>query len=149
MSTYSFQDVVATLVGTGASINIGAGSANSEEGITIAHAGEDNRMTIGADGEGMHSLRADRSGQVTVRLLKTSPVNAALMALRNAQKAGGAVAGWGLNTITLVNIGSSDNWTCERCAFKKVPDGRYAAEGDVLEWTFDAVKIFPTLGVYL
>ncbi len=37
--------------------------------------GPKNTMTIGADGEVMHSLHADKSGTVTVNLLKTSPTN--------------------------------------------------------------------------
>ncbi len=32
-------------------------------------------MTVGADGEVMHSLHAGKSGTITVTLLKTSPVN--------------------------------------------------------------------------
>jgi hypothetical protein len=34
-----------------------------------------NTMTVGADGEVMHSLHAGKSGTITVTLLKTSPVN--------------------------------------------------------------------------
>lgn len=70
--SYSFQDVTATLTGPSGDIDLGAGSANAEEGITIAYAGAKNTMTIGADGEGMHSLHADKSGVITVNLLKTS-----------------------------------------------------------------------------
>jgi hypothetical protein len=36
MATYSFQDVSATLVGPTGSIDLGAGSANSDEGITVS-----------------------------------------------------------------------------------------------------------------
>ena len=42
-------------------------------------------MTVGADGEVMHTLRADKSGTVTLTYLKTSPVNAQLQALYDAQ----------------------------------------------------------------
>jgi hypothetical protein len=77
-------------------------------------------------------------------------MNAALMSLRNTQKAGGAAAGWGQNTIALVNGGApGENITCDQCAFKKVPDLTYANEASMVEWEFDAIAIYPTLGVYL
>lgn len=62
MSTYSFMDVTATLTGPTGSIDLGYGSASSEEGIVVAMGGPKNTMTIGADGEVMHSLHADKSG---------------------------------------------------------------------------------------
>ena len=73
MATYSFLDVTASLTGPTGVIDLGQGSANSEEGITQTMGGNKNTMTIGADGEVMHSLHADKSGTVTVNLLKTSP----------------------------------------------------------------------------
>jgi len=44
-------------------IDLGYGAAIAEEGITFAMAGDKNTMTIGADGEGMHSLHADNCNQ--------------------------------------------------------------------------------------
>ncbi len=75
MATYSFMDVSASLTGPTGKIELGYGSANSEEGITVAMSGPKNTMTIGADGEPMQSLHADKSGTITVNLLKTSPTN--------------------------------------------------------------------------
>ena len=75
MATYSFMDVTASLSGPTGEIDLGYGSASSEEGITVAMGGPKNTMTIGADGEVMHRLHADKSGTVTVNLLKTSPTN--------------------------------------------------------------------------
>jgi hypothetical protein len=44
-----------------------------------------NTMTVGADGEVMHSLHGGKSGTITVTLLKTSPVNKKLSLMYNAQ----------------------------------------------------------------
>lgn len=85
MATYSFLDVTASLTGPTGVIDLGQGSANSEEGITQTMGGNKNTMTIGADGEVMHSLHADKSGTITVTLLKTSPVNKKLSLAYNAQ----------------------------------------------------------------
>jgi hypothetical protein len=144
--TYSFQDVQASLVGVGGVVNLANGAAVAEEGITIAMATEKSTMTIGADGEGMHSLHANKSGTVTIRLLKTSPVNAQLMALYDAQTLNSAAHG--SNVITVTNPLSGDVNTCRNCAFKKKPDMVYAKEGGMNEWTFEALKIDTVLGLY-
>ncbi|WP_236209012.1 phage structural protein [Pseudomonas tohonis] len=146
MPAYSFLDVNATLVGVGAVIDLGAGSGNAEEGITIAAAGDKNTMLIGADGEGMHSLHADKSGTVTVRLLKVSKANAKLMALYDAQSLSSAA--WGQNVITVTHSTSGDVTACRSCAFKKRPDMSYKKDGDIIEWVFDALKIDTILGTY-
>ncbi|ACR28709.1 phage structural protein [Burkholderia glumae] len=144
--TYSFMDVTATLVGPTGVITLGYGEATAEEGITIARAGDVNTMTIGSDGEGMHSLHADKSGQVTIRYLKTAPNNAKLMAMYDAQRLSSAL--WGKNLIEVGQTAAGDVITARSCAFKKVPDLKYAKEGDILEWVFDAIKIDSLLGQY-
>ena len=146
MATYSFIDVSASLVGPGGAFSLGYGSANAEEGITIAPGGDKNTMTIGADGEGMHSLHADKSGQVTLRYLKTSPTNVLLQALYDAQSLDSRL--WGKNLITVTNPSTGDVTACRSCAFSKKPDLSYKKDGDVVKWTFDAAKIDTILGTY-
>lgn len=146
MQAYSFLNVQATLLGPGGTINLGYGAAVADEGITVNRAGDKNAMTIGADGEGMNTLRADKSGTVAVRLLKTSPANAQLMALYNAQSLSATL--WGQNTIAITQTGVGDLHTCRQVAFKKAPDMNYKKDGDLVEWVFDVVKIDSMLGTY-
>ncbi|WP_186223596.1 phage structural protein [Burkholderia gladioli] len=146
MATYSFMDVTATLVGPTGMITLGYGEATAEEGIVIARANDTNTMTIGSDGEGMHSLHADKSGQVTIRYLKTAPNNAKLMAMYDAQRLSSAL--WGKNLIEISQTASGDIITARSCAFKKPPNITYAKEGDILEWVFDVIKIDSLLGTY-
>lgn len=146
MSTYSFIDVQATLVGPTGIVQLGYGAGTAEEGISIDMAGDKNTMIIGADGEGMHSLHADKSGTITVRLLKTSPTNAKLMAMYDAQAMSSAL--WGNNLITVVNPVSGDGTVARSCAFKKKPSMAYKKDGDILEWVFDSIKIDTVLGAY-
>ena len=94
----------------------------------------------------MHSLHADNSGQVTIRALKTSSINAKLMNIYNAQK--GVTRKWGKNTITLNHSGSGDNHTASKCAFKKVPDYTNAKDGAMVEWVFDSIKVDIKYGTY-
>lgn len=146
MATYSFQGVSATLVGPTGSIDLGAGSANSDEGITVSFGEAKNTMTTGADGEVMHSLHAGKSGTVTVNLLKTSPTNKKLNLAYNAQSLSSAL--WGNNVIVIRNKNSGDIITARTCAFQKHPDSVYAKAGNTNAWVFDAGKIDPLLGEY-
>ncbi len=143
MPTYSFIDTNASLVGPGANINLGYGAAVAEEGISIAMSDDKNVMMIG---EGMNTLRATKAGTVTIRLLKTSPANSQLMALYDFQQLGSA--NWGQNTLTISQTNVGDLHICRSVAFKKKPDMNYKKDADIVEWSFDVVKIDTILGTY-
>ena len=142
--TYSFMDVNAGIVGPGGAFSLGNGAGVAEEGITITPTEDVNKMDVGADGSGMHSLHANKSGMVTVNLLKNSPTNALLSALYAFQTA--TSAAHGQNTININNIRSGDSITLTQVAFKKAPDLTYAKDGDVVAWEFHAVRIERLLG---
>lgn len=142
--TYSFQSVVAAIVGIGGSIPLAAGASVAEEGITIEAVGDKNTMTIGAGGEGMHSMSCDNSRTVTVRLLKTSPINAMLQVMYNLQTAAAVLHG--RNVITVSDVARGDLVVLTGVAFKKQPTITYAKEGGMMEWAFDAINCAPVLG---
>ena len=146
-ATYSFLDVDATPTGAGASIDLGYGSAVAGAGIEIGLNQDRNSMVIGADGEGMHSLRADHSGTVVVRLLASSPKNAQLQALFNLQSLSSSA--WGANVITIRNRGNNEITVCRGCAFKRQPQRNYAIDGQqAVEWSFDCIKVDTMTGEY-
>lgn len=146
MATYSFLDVTASLVGPTGSVDLGFGASVSQEGITISLNNARNTMTPSADGEVMHSLKADKSGTITVRLLGTSPANAVLQAMYNAQSLSTSL--WGNNVITVRNKGNEEITTARSVAFQKQPDRVYGAEGPMVEWVFDCGKIDTITGEY-
>lgn len=146
MPTYSFNDVAGTIVGPTGSAPIGYGEAISDEGISIEPTGDKNTMTIAADGNGMHSLHADSSGSVIIRALKTSPLNAALQLMYDAQTVSSALHGQ--NTINVSHLPSGDAHTCSQCAFAKKPRIVYGKIADVMEWSFHSIKIHSVLGSY-
>lgn len=141
---YSFLNVNCTIAGPGGVLNLAAGAAASEEGITIEPTEDKNVMTIGADGKGQHSLIASDAVTVTVRLLKTSPQNAALMIMYNLQSVSSAL--WGQNVFTVVDSGRNDYSVVQAAAFKKKPTITYAKEGGMMEWTFDGISANSILG---
>jgi hypothetical protein len=75
-----------------------------------------------------------------VRLLKTSPVNALMSAMANADFQNSL--NWGNNTISALQHASGDVYTCAGCAFVRlVPNNNYAVEGGALEWEFDIAQM--------
>lgn len=146
MSTYSFMDVAATITGPGVLVDFGYGSGAAEEGITISMAGDKSSMTIGADGKGMHNLHADKSGTITVRLLRTSPKNQQLQAAYDLQTAIPSSHGKNVIVVSMPRVGELH--TARNVAFKKRPDYNYAKDGKFIEWVFDAIEIDGVAGVY-
>ena len=141
---YSFLDCVAGLVGPGGAINLAAGAGAAEEGITFEPADDTNVMQVGADGSGQHSLNANKSGTVTVRLLKTSPVNQQLAAMYAFQRASSDAHG--RNTINLADTSRGDVVTALQVAFKRAPSLSFQKTAGFNEWTFDAISIDFALG---
>lgn len=144
-NVYSFLDTLCAINGPGGSFTIGGpGAANAEEGITVEMSEEKNTMIIGADGTPMHNLHASQGGKMSIRLLKTSPVNAQLSAMYAVQTASSALHGQ--NTITLKNSPLGDAITGTFCAFKRFPTQAYAKEGGMNEWEFDIGVLVMSLG---
>lgn len=145
MKTYSFLEIQAALVGPGGVIPLASGAGVSEEGISIDPTAEVDTMVIGADGEGMHSLHADKSGKITIRLLKTSPTNGLLSAMLAFQRSSAATHGQ--NTITIVDMARGEVTTCQQVAFTKAPAIAYGKDAQLVEWDFNAIKIDTQLGI--
>lgn len=134
--TYSFLDVKAAIIGPGGSISLGSGAGAAEEGITIEPSEDLNTMTVGADGTPMHSLHADKSGRVTVHLLKTSPVNAQLSQMLELQRTSAALHG--INVLTIAHATTGDKIVCQAVAFGKRPSNSYTKDGATIAWEFHA-----------
>ena len=146
LQSYSFADVFGTVTGPGGvSIPLGAGSGSSaEEGISFEQTVYSNMMTVGAAGDGMHTLIQNNSGRVSIHLLKTSPLNAQLNQMLVYQKSSSLY--WGINTITVANPVTGDQYTCTQAAFKRRPNNQYSKDPNQIIWEFDAVNVFATLG---
>lgn len=144
LQTYSFLDVMAAITGPGAAFNIGQDAGVAEEGITIEPAEDKGTLTVGADGTPMHSLHAGSAGVITVRILKTSPTNALLMAAYNFQRI--SSANWGQNVIVVSNAVQGDIITATAVAFRRVPNLNFQKVGGMNEWSFQAGRITPLLG---
>ena len=142
---YSLQDVLATIVGPGGVVSMGAASALAKEGITVDFVDDKDAMIMGGDGNGVHSLHASNAATVTVRLMKTSYANAPLNNMYNTQRMSSLF--WGQNIITITNPITGDNYTCTDVAFKKHTSVTWAEDPGMNEWVFNAIHADPQLGL--
>lgn len=144
MATYAFINLVGAITGPNGNIQIGAGAGVDEGGITVSMRSDRNTLTIAADGTGMNVLHSDTSASVTVRLLKTSPINQQLQAMYDADSSSSAL--WGQNNITFRDSVRGDHVTCKGVAFKKMPDIGWGKEGPNNDWAFDVSSCHIQLG---
>lgn len=142
---YSFESVNATVSGPGGTIALGDGSGSAKEGITVEFVEDKNNMLMGADGSGVHSLRMSNAARITVRLLKTSPINAALSAQYNFQRQSALF--WGQNVVTVTDLARGDDYVASEVAYQRHPAVTWAEDANFNEWAFDAIHCDPVLGV--
>jgi hypothetical protein len=143
MSTYSFLSVAASVVGPGLNAQIGATSGAAKDGLSTSFDEDKTKITTGADGSIMTTLNASQTGKITVRLLKTSPLNAILSAAYNFQRV--SAANTGQNLVRVVDKARGDVVTGRQMSFLKFPDNSWGEEGPILEWTFQGI-VNETLG---
>lgn len=134
MTTYSFLNVSASLVGPGGVINLGYGAQDAEEGLTVEMIDDKNKMDVGADGAIMHSLRASNAGRITVKLLKISPTNYQLSLLYNFQRFSSIL--WGQNFINVADTARGDLVNASQMAFVKQSDLGYGQDGNMNTWVW-------------
>ena len=141
--TYSFLDVTCSITGPGGSLILSEGGV-ADEGITVEMTDDKTSMVTGATRGGMHSLHAANAGRVVIRLLKNSPLNAALMAMYRFQSTSSAYTGQ--NTISVSNPAWGDEHSAQDCAFVRLPPNNNAKDGGTMEWAFNALDIDSVLG---
>jgi hypothetical protein len=134
MSTYSFLNVAASIVGPGLNAQIGSTSGSAKDGLSAEFDEDKVTVTTGADGAIMTSLRASQTGRIIVRLLKTSPINAILSSAYNFQRV--SSANTGQNTIRVVDKARGDLVNGRQMAFVRMPSNTWGEEGNILEWSF-------------
>ena len=144
MATYSYLDTMVSISGPNGSFSLGAGSGNTEGGVTITMTEDKNTMTVGADGTVMHSLHAGKSGTITVRLLKTSPTNALLSEMYGLDIVN--CRSHGYNTISIRDMCRNDVIVAQQCAFAKFAEITFAKDGGEMVWTFHVGVIDFKLG---
>lgn len=138
-SVYSFLDYDATLGGPYGVIQLGAGNGNAAEGIVVERDDDKATKTIGADGSGMFNLKGDKSGRVTVNLLKTSPTNTKLSIAYNLETQDSNFYGQGV--LTLRNKHTGELHVANGVGIARLPTSTNAVEGGGNAWVLLCLEI--------
>jgi hypothetical protein len=138
---YSFQDVTAGITGPGINISF---TGAAEEGYTIEMEGDKGTLSVGAGGDGMHSVSGRQSGTITFRLQKTSTSNQQLGNGYDYQT--GSAAYYGQNTILIEDPIRGDSVTGTGCGYRRFPNLTYGSQGNTQEWAFNCTRIVSKLG---
>lgn len=135
VTTYSFLDINATLVGVGGTVNVGSGSMVAEEGIEIEAVEDKSTMRIGADGSTVHSLHASTACTVRINLLAESETNEQLNRMYKLQTVSSKTHG--KNVLTINNTASNEMIVLSNGAFKKTPKKSFKKDAEIVTWEFD------------
>ena len=100
-------------------------------------------LEIGADGGATWSINPDKSGQVTVKLMQTSPTNAYLNKINLSQE--------NLATFIPIQVTQADPYRGDKVGttlgvIKKMPNHDRGAKQNVVEWVFVFPELYTSLG---
>jgi hypothetical protein len=137
MGAYSFLNVQASINGPGLTAQIGSSAGSAKEGISASFDEDKGTVTTGADGSIMTSLHAGQTGKITIRLLKTSVINAVLSQAYAFQRQ--SSVNWGANTIRVVDKIRGDVVNGVQMQFTKFPDNDWAEDGNIITWVFQGI----------
>lgn len=132
--TYSFANVDCAIVGPNGTFSMGFGAGIDEGGITAELTEVRGAQRAGADGQAMTTLYTGKLGKITIRVQKTSPLNAFLSALYNADASDATQ--YGQNTIACRDSSLLDVIAGAQCGIEKHASQTYGKEGPMNEWVF-------------
>lgn len=125
-STYSMLHVVATLDGLRM-----VGFWEGDDALQVSPGADIGQGLVGAAGDSIFSVSADRSAQIMVRLQHTSATHKQLLTLLAVQKA----TGRGGFPIDIKDTGSGEGGSADQCFIQVAADDVKGANAGVREWT--------------
>lgn len=128
---YDFRQVVVTVAGVPIE-----GFADGDS-IAIERASDDYTMQVGSDGEGARSKQNNKSGSITLTLMRGADSNLYLQGLYLADEVSGA----GAVPVVIADLrgsmvaGTTAGW------IKKLPGGTFGRDNGTVEWVFDTTSL--------
>lgn len=124
-SVYSFQDVICILGGIKLS-----GFAEGDDCIIIARRTDVITPTVGADGNATIAKSADKSVDITIKLLDTSISNSIIQDLLTTSDLIYTIP----FPIQIQDLGGLDTCVCSAAVVSKAPDLQFGAGANTREW---------------
>ncbi|MDH3598024.1 MAG: DUF3277 family protein [Candidatus Tectomicrobia bacterium] len=110
--------------------------------ITITHASDAFSSVVGTDGAVARSKTMDNRADIELRLMNTSPTNAALSAIYQADK--NSPGGAGVGAFLCVDLSGTSLYAAGNCWIKRAPDPVFGREANERVWLLevDALQDF-------
>jgi hypothetical protein len=140
VTTYSFQDVVATFScpGVGVKSSDGAGLGS----ISIVMTQTKTVQEAAADGSIMVSKILGENGTIALQIQQTSQLHKWLLDnWYNYINQSSNTSDWAAMTIIIKSNALTDSTTCIGVSPQKLPDRPYQSQGQLITWNFLAAKI--------
>lgn len=126
-SAYSMVNVSATIDGRQV-----LGMWDGDDAIVVTPGAEIGSMLIGADGSSLFSQSADRSAQISVKLMHTSPSHRQLMQkLKRQQQLGAQNAAF---PFSFIDTASGEGGSADKCFIMAAPADSKGKNATVREW---------------
>lgn len=124
-AVYSFLDVICIVGGVPIT-----GFAEGDDAIIIKRRNDVVNLTVGADGFGTLAKSADKSYEITLKLLDTSPGNAVLQNLLTTSDYIATV----IFPLQIQNLSGLDRCSSNAAVISKQPDLQFGAGTNTREW---------------
>ena len=124
-SAYSMINVQATLDGLAIQ-----GLWDGDDAVVVTHGADVGALLVGADGASIFSQSADRSAQISIKLMHTSPTHRQLIQKWKAQRAGRLI-GFPFDVIEKT---SGKGGTTDQCFIMQAPANSDGKNAVAHEW---------------
>ena len=131
---YSFDKVIATFGGVPLT-----GFAEGDDAITIRRRAPTHDVKVGAGGDTVVNQMADRTGEIIIKLLQTSPSNAVLAAILTAAEKGSPKIALPFMVVDRLNGGELA--MAPLCVVSGHADKPFGANQNGREWTLIATHL--------
>lgn len=130
---YDFNEVQASFAG------VPIAGWSDGDGISITRESDAFTSKVGLKGNVSRSKTNDNRATIELRLMNTSPTNAALSAIALADRE--APGGAGIGAFLCVDLNGTSLYAAGNCWIKRVPDPVFGAEASERVWTFEVDEL--------
>lgn len=124
-AAYSFLDLVCIVAGIPL-----YGFADGNDAIIVKRRNPVGTLTVGSDGFGTFAKNADKSYEITIKLMDTSPSNAVLQDILDTSDFIGTV----FVPVQIQNLSALDSVNCAGATVSVQPDLQAGKDSNVREW---------------
>ena len=135
---YDFNEVQAAFAG------IPIDGYADGDGITITRETDVFTSTVGIDGNVARSKTNDHRATIEFRLMNTSPVNAALSAIYQADR--NAPGGAGIGALLITDLNGTSLYTAGNAWIKRPPDPTFGREAAERVWVLECDNLLDFTG---